>query len=65
LREGWLLSKIAQFLEEVAQPVAGPSLGKQPMRGMQQALMDRLSFCKKINEADVFDKARHAAMKGW
>lgn len=33
------------------------------MRGMQQALMDRLSFCKKITEACVLDKARHAVVK--
>ena len=53
------------FLRESTQHVARPSLGEQPVRGMQQALMDRLSFYKKITEACVLDKERHAAMKGW
>jgi len=63
--EGWFPSRIVQFLGGVAQLVAGPSPEKQPMRGMQQALMDRPSFGKEIIEACVLDKARHATVKGW
>lgn len=54
-----------QFLEGVSQPVAGPSLREQPVRGLQKALMNRLSFCKNITEACVLDEARHDAVKGW
>jgi len=64
-REGWFPSRIAQFLEGVTQPVVGSSLVKQPVRGMQQALMDRFSFCKKITEACVLDKKRHVDVKAW
>lgn len=35
------------------------------MRGMQQDLMDKLPFYKKIIEACVLDKVIHVAMKGW
>ena len=54
-----------KFLDGDGPPVVGPSLERQPMRGMQQALMDKLSFCKKITEACVLDEVRHVAMKGW
>ena len=57
-------SKIVKFIEEASQPVIEPSSVKWPVRGMQQALMDRMSFCNKIIEAFVLDKTRHAAMKG-
>jgi len=60
-----LLDIIAQFLEGSAQPAAKPSLEKQPVRGMQQGLVDKLPFWKKIIEACVLDEARHAAVKGW
>ena len=54
-----------QFLEGATQPVAGPSLEEQPVRGMQQVLMGMLSFCKKSTEVCVLDKVIHAVMKGW
>lgn len=54
-----------QFLEGVAKPVAGLSPVKHPVRGMQQALMDMLSFYKKIIESYVLDKTTHVAVKGW
>lgn len=54
-----------QFLEGGTQPAAGSNPEKQPMRGMQQALMNRLSFCKKIIKAYVLDEARHVGVKGW
>lgn len=55
---------IVQFLEEDDQPTPRPSLEKQPMRGMQQDLTNRLYFYKKITEACLLDEARHVAMKG-
>jgi len=54
-----------QFLEGDAQPAVGANLEEQLVRGMQQVLMDRLSFCKKITEACVLDEARHIVVKGW
>ena len=54
-----------QFLVGVAQPAIGPSPREQPVKGMQQALMDRLSFYKKITQACVLDEARHDVVKGW
>ena len=35
------------FLGEATQPTAKPSLGEQPVRGMDQAVIDRLPLCKK------------------
>jgi len=54
-----------QFLEGVVQPTAGTILEEHPVRVMQQALIDKLSFRKKTNEACVLDEARHVAVKGW
>jgi len=45
--QGRTPSRIAQFLEGDAQLVAGPSPEKQPVRGMQQAILHRLAICKK------------------
>ena len=56
---------MAQFLEGDAHRVSRPSPTEQPMRGMQQDLIDKMSFCKKITEACVLDEERHAALKGW
>jgi len=64
-REGWLPSRFAQILEGDAQLAIVPSPDEQPMRGMHQGLIDKLSFCNKITGACVLDKAGHAAMKGW
>jgi len=51
------------FLVEAAQPVVGPSLGEQPVRGMDQVVIDRLPLCKKNTEACELDEARQAAVK--
>lgn len=59
-REGWLPSRIEKFLKGATQPTAEPSLVKQPVRGMQQALMERMSFCKKSIKACGLDKTRYA-----
>jgi len=59
-----LPSRIAQFLEGATQRTTGPSLEEQHVRGMQQVLMDKLSFCKKNTEACVHDEAKHAVVKG-
>jgi len=71
-----LLDRIAQFLEErlvslqncaivAAQPATRRSLEKQLVRGMHQALLDRLPFCKKNIEYYVLEEARHGVVKGW
>jgi len=44
-REGWFPSRIVQFLEGATQLAARMSLEKQPVRGIQQALMHRLEIC--------------------
>jgi len=54
-----------QFFEGDSQSAAGPSLGEQPVRGVHLALIDRLSFYKKITKSCVLDEGRHATMKGW
>ena len=54
-----------QFIGGVAQPVAGPSPGDQPLREMHRAMIDRLPLCKENTEACVLDKRRHATVKGW
>jgi len=51
------------FLGEAAQPAAGTSSGEQPVRGMDQAVIDRLPLCKKNTEACDLDEARQDAMK--
>ena len=50
------------FLGEVAQPIARPSLGEQPVRGVHQAVIDRLPLCKKNTEACELEEARQDAM---
>ena len=62
-REGWFRSEFAQILEGAAQPAARPSLDEQPVRGMHQGLIDRLSLCKKLTGSCVLDEARHVAVK--
>ena len=51
------------FQGEVAQPVVGPSLGEQPMRGMNQVMTDRLPLCKKDTKACELDEVRKATIK--
>ena len=62
-REGWFPSRIAQFLGGLSQPVAGPSLGDQPVRGMHRAVIDRLPLSKKDTEAGGLDEARQVFVK--
>jgi len=54
-----------QFIEGAAKPAARSSSKKHLVRGTQHALMDRMSFFKKIIEACVLDKERHATLKHW
>ena len=53
------------FQGEATQPIVGPSPGEQPVRGMDQTVIDRLRLCMKITEACVLDEARQRAAKGW
>ena len=53
------------FLGEVAQPVAGPRLGEQLVRGMHQVVINMLSLCKQNFEACVLDETRQGVVKGW
>ena len=54
-----------QFLGGDVHPTIGPSPYEQPVRGMHQALINRLSLCNKTSEPCVLDEARQGAMKGW
>ena len=51
------------FQGEAAHPVAGPSLGEQPVRGMDQVVTNRLPLCKKDIVTYELDKARQATLK--
>ena len=48
------------FLGEDAQPIVGPSPGEHPVRGIHQAMIDRLPLCKKNNETCEPNEVRHA-----
>ena len=43
--------EMRNFLEEVAQPAAGPSPREQPVRGMDQTVIDRLPLCEENSDA--------------
>ena len=54
---------MCNFQGEATHPAAGPSLGEQPMRGMDQAVTDMLPLCKKDTKVGELDEARQDTMK--
>jgi len=52
-----------EFLGGAAEPATGPSLDEQPMRGMHQDVIDKLSLCKENTEACILEEARQGAVK--
>ena len=57
--------KMRNFQGEATQPAVGPSPSEQPVRGMDQAVADRLPLCKKDTEVCELDEARQVAVKSW
>lgn len=51
------------FQGEADHLAAGPSSGEHPVRGMDQAMTDRLPLCKKDIETFELDEARQASVK--
>jgi len=55
--------EIHNFQGEFAQLLARPSTGEQPVRGMDQAVTNRLPLCKKDTKACELDEARQVTVK--
>ena len=64
-REGWLPSRIVQFLDESAQPTTDTKSGRQLVKWVEQNCMQRLTRLYETTEDDVLDSARHAVEDRW
>jgi len=54
---------MCNFQGEATQLATGQSLCEQPVRGMDQAVSNRLPLCKKDTKSCEIDEARQATMK--